>query len=39
MTHETPRGPAVAFGRIAAGIPVSDIPRALAFYQGILECR
>ena len=31
-THE----PQVAFGRIACAIPVSDISRALGFYQGIL---
>ena len=30
------RGPGVTFGRIAAAVPVSDIPRALGFYQGIL---
>jgi catechol 2,3-dioxygenase-like lactoylglutathione lyase family enzyme len=36
MTHHAPHGPGVAFGRIAAGIPVSDIARALAFYQDIL---
>ena len=29
-------GPGVAFGRIAAAVPVSDIPRALGFYRGIL---
>ena len=29
-------GPGIAFGRIAAAVPVSDIPRALGFYRGIL---
>ncbi len=29
-------GPGVAFGRVAAAIPVTDISRALGFYQGIL---
>jgi catechol 2,3-dioxygenase-like lactoylglutathione lyase family enzyme len=29
-------GPGVAFGRIAAAVPVSDISRALGFYRGIM---
>jgi catechol 2,3-dioxygenase-like lactoylglutathione lyase family enzyme len=29
-------GPGVPFGRVAAAIPVSDISRALGFYQDIL---
>jgi hypothetical protein len=32
-------GPGVTFGRIAGAVPVSDITRALGFYQGILGCR
>jgi catechol 2,3-dioxygenase-like lactoylglutathione lyase family enzyme len=36
MAGLTPDGPSAAFGRIAAAIPVSDIPKALGFYQGIL---
>lgn len=36
MADSTAREPGAAFGRIAAAIPVSDISRALAFYQGIL---
>ena len=36
MADTAPRWPDVAFGRIAAAIPVSDISRALGFYQGIL---
>ena len=36
MAESTPHGPSVAFGRIAAAIPVSDISRALHFYQAIL---
>src|ERR1700729_2984256 len=36
MTDGTSHGHGVAFGRIAGAIPVSDIPRALGFYQGIL---
>jgi catechol 2,3-dioxygenase-like lactoylglutathione lyase family enzyme len=30
------RGPGVTFGRIAGAVPVSDISRALGFYQDIL---
>jgi catechol 2,3-dioxygenase-like lactoylglutathione lyase family enzyme len=29
-------GPGITFGRIAASVPVTDISRALGFYQGIL---
>jgi catechol 2,3-dioxygenase-like lactoylglutathione lyase family enzyme len=36
MADNTLHGHGVALGRIAGMIPVSDIPRALAFYQGIL---
>jgi len=37
MADSTPHGPgAAAFGRIAAAVPVSDISRALGFYQDIL---
>ena len=36
MADSTPYGPSVAFGRIAAAIPVSDISRALVFYRDIL---
>jgi catechol 2,3-dioxygenase-like lactoylglutathione lyase family enzyme len=36
MADSTSHGHGVAFGRIAGAIPVSDISRALAFYQGIL---
>ena len=36
MADSTPHGHGVAFGRIAATIPVSDVPRALDFYRGIL---
>jgi catechol 2,3-dioxygenase-like lactoylglutathione lyase family enzyme len=36
MADSTPHGPGVAFGRIAAAIPVSDISRALGFYQDTL---
>lgn len=36
MAGSTPNGPGVAFGRIAAAVPVSDISRALGFYQDIL---
>jgi catechol 2,3-dioxygenase-like lactoylglutathione lyase family enzyme len=36
MAGSTLHGPGVAFGRIAAAIPVSDISRALGFYQDIL---
>ena len=36
MAESTPHGPSVAFGRIAAAIPVSDISQALDFYQAIL---
>jgi catechol 2,3-dioxygenase-like lactoylglutathione lyase family enzyme len=35
MAGSTPHGPSVAFGRIAAAIPVSDISRALGFYRDI----
>jgi catechol 2,3-dioxygenase-like lactoylglutathione lyase family enzyme len=35
MADSTP-SPGVAFGRIAAAIPVSDIARAVSFYTGIL---
>jgi catechol 2,3-dioxygenase-like lactoylglutathione lyase family enzyme len=38
-TTPTPTAPAavdVAFGRIAATIPVTDMPRTLAFYTGVL---
>jgi catechol 2,3-dioxygenase-like lactoylglutathione lyase family enzyme len=37
MADSTPNRPGVAFGRIAAAIPVSDISRALGFYAGILR--
>jgi catechol 2,3-dioxygenase-like lactoylglutathione lyase family enzyme len=37
MADSTVHGPGIAFGRIAAAIPVSDIPRALSFYQNVLE--
>ena len=36
MADSIPHGPGVAFGRIASAIPVTDISRALGFYQGIL---
>ena len=36
MADSTPSGPGVAFGRIAGMVPVSDISRALGFYQDIL---
>ena len=36
MADSTPHGPGVAFGRIAAAVPVSDISRALGFYRDIL---
>ena len=36
MADSTPHGPGVAFGRIAAAIPVSDISRALGLYRDIL---
>ena len=36
MAGSTPHGPGVAFGRIAAAVPVSDISRALGFYRDIL---
>jgi hypothetical protein len=36
MADSTPLGPGVAFGRIAAAIPVSDISRAVGFYRDIL---
>jgi catechol 2,3-dioxygenase-like lactoylglutathione lyase family enzyme len=36
MAGGTPHGPGVAFGRIVGAIPVSDISRALGFYQDIL---
>jgi catechol 2,3-dioxygenase-like lactoylglutathione lyase family enzyme len=36
MADSTPHRPGAAFGRIAAAIPVSDISRALGFYQDIL---
>lgn len=36
MADSTSDGHGVAFGRIACAIPVSDISRALDFYQGIL---
>jgi catechol 2,3-dioxygenase-like lactoylglutathione lyase family enzyme len=36
MADSTPHGPGVAFGRIAAAIPVSSVSRALGFYTGIL---
>jgi catechol 2,3-dioxygenase-like lactoylglutathione lyase family enzyme len=36
MAGNTPHGPSVVFGRIAAAIPVSDISQALGFYTGIL---
>ena len=36
MADSTPHGPSVAFGRIAAAIPVSDISRAVGFYRDIL---
>ncbi len=36
MADSTSSGHAVAFGRIAGAIPVTDISRALGFYQGIL---
>jgi catechol 2,3-dioxygenase-like lactoylglutathione lyase family enzyme len=37
MADSTLNPPGAAFGRIAAAVPVSDISRALAFYQDILE--
>jgi hypothetical protein len=37
MADGTPHGPGVAFGRIAAAIPVNDISQALGFYQDILR--
>lgn len=36
MADSTLPRPGIAFGRIASAIPVSDISRALGFYQGIL---
>ena len=36
MAGSIPNGPSVTFGRIAAAVPVSDISRALGFYQDIL---
>jgi catechol 2,3-dioxygenase-like lactoylglutathione lyase family enzyme len=36
MADSTSHGNGVAFGRIAAAIPVSDLSRALDFYQGVL---
>jgi catechol 2,3-dioxygenase-like lactoylglutathione lyase family enzyme len=36
MVDSAPHETGVAFGRIAAAIPVSDISRALGFYQDIL---
>lgn len=36
MADSTPLGPGIAFGRIASAIPVSDISRAVGFYQGVL---
>jgi catechol 2,3-dioxygenase-like lactoylglutathione lyase family enzyme len=36
MADSTPHGPGVAFGRIAAAIPVSNISRALGLYRDIL---
>jgi catechol 2,3-dioxygenase-like lactoylglutathione lyase family enzyme len=36
MADKSLHGPGVAFGRIAAAVPVSDISRALGFYQDIL---
>jgi catechol 2,3-dioxygenase-like lactoylglutathione lyase family enzyme len=36
MADSTDPAPGIEFGRIASAIPVSDISRALGFYQGIL---
>jgi catechol 2,3-dioxygenase-like lactoylglutathione lyase family enzyme len=36
MADSAPHEPGITFGRIAGAIPVSDISRALGFYQGIL---
>ena len=36
MADSTPHAPRVAFGRIAAAVPVSDIARAIGFYTGPL---
>lgn len=36
MADSTSHGPGVVFGRIAAAIPVSNISRALGFYQDTL---
>lgn len=36
MADSIPHGPGVAFGRIACAVPVTDISRALGFYQGTL---
>jgi catechol 2,3-dioxygenase-like lactoylglutathione lyase family enzyme len=36
MADSTLNPPGVAFGRIAAAVPVSDISRALRFYRDIL---
>jgi catechol 2,3-dioxygenase-like lactoylglutathione lyase family enzyme len=36
MADRTTPQPGIAFGRIASTIPVRDISRAVAFYQGIL---
>jgi catechol 2,3-dioxygenase-like lactoylglutathione lyase family enzyme len=36
MADSPPHGPGVAFGRIAAAVPVSDISWALGFYRDIL---
>ena len=35
-THPSPRSPGTRFGRIAPTIAVSDLPRALRFYAGVL---
>jgi len=35
----SPVGPGAAFGRIAAAVPVRDLPRALSFYVGVLGMR
>ena len=36
MADSTPHRPGVAFGRIAGAVPVTDVSRALGFYQDIL---
>lgn len=39
MQQKAPASPSVSFGRLAPTIPVSDIPRAVAFYTAALGFR